>query len=453
MSASTHPTVNLQLDTGHRQILRLALPISAAIVVPQINFITNNIFLGQLGQAALAIAGITGVYYLVFAVIGNGLNNGLQALISRRAGENRFKDIAELFQHGIWVAMGFAALGIVLTYTLAPYLLDQAMHDKSGFAIAIDFLKIRIWGLPFLYIYQMRNALLVGINKSKLLIFGTATEAIVNIVLDYALIFGHWGFPEMGFNGAAYASIVAEALGLGAVFLVIRWEGMAHQLGLFTKVAFNGDAIRLILRQSYPLILQFAISIVSWEYFYLLIEHHGTRDLAVSNTMRNLFGFFGCFTWAFAATTNTMVSNVIGQGKPEAVLPLIHRILAWSVGFACVVCVLLNLAPSFLLQVYGQGDDFIAAAIPVLRIVSFAMILMSVSTVWVNAVTGTGNSKMNLYTELTTIVVYIVYVTLVLETYNLPITIGWMSEWLYWAVMFVPSYWYLRSGRWKKLKI
>ena len=87
--AKEAPALNLQVDISNRQILKIALPVAFAILVPQLNFITNNIFLGGLGEQELAVAGITGVYYLIFATIGFGLNNGLQALISRRAGENR----------------------------------------------------------------------------------------------------------------------------------------------------------------------------------------------------------------------------------------------------------------------------------------------------------------------------------------------------------------------------
>ncbi|MFW2478479.1 MAG: MATE family efflux transporter, partial [Sediminibacterium sp.] len=103
--ASAGSNINLQVSVTNRQILSIALPISASIVVPQINFITNNIFLGGLGQKALGVAGITGVYYLIFAVIGNGLNNGLQALISRRAGENRIDQIGNLFSQGIRISL------------------------------------------------------------------------------------------------------------------------------------------------------------------------------------------------------------------------------------------------------------------------------------------------------------------------------------------------------------
>jgi len=181
--------LNLQVNTGNKAILRIALPISASIVVPQINFITNNIFLGGLGQKELGIAGITGVYYLMFAVIGNGLNNGLQALISRRAGENKIDEIGILFWHGVRIAMFFAIFGILTTWFVAPMMLNWSLHDKEGIDMAVQFLSIRIWGLPLLYIYQMRNALLVGINQSKLLVLGTATEAIINIVFDYGLIY------------------------------------------------------------------------------------------------------------------------------------------------------------------------------------------------------------------------------------------------------------------------
>jgi MATE family multidrug resistance protein len=123
--------MELRLQTGYRQILGMALPISLAMLVPQINFITNNIFLGGLGETELASAGITGVYYLIFAVIGNGLNNGLQALIARRAGQNLPKEIGKLFYHGVWIALGIAAMGIALTYLLAPLRLKATLRNEQ----------------------------------------------------------------------------------------------------------------------------------------------------------------------------------------------------------------------------------------------------------------------------------------------------------------------------------
>jgi MATE family multidrug resistance protein len=444
---------DLRLDTSYRQIMAMALPISLAMLVPQINFITNNIFLGGLGERQLASAGITGVFYLIFAVAGNGLNNGLQAIIARRAGQNLHHEIGEVFFHGIWVALGFSFIGIALTTFVAPALLEAMINDPLIATEVISFLKIRIWGLPLLYLYVMRNALLVGTNQTRLLIWGTLAEALTNIALDYALIYGHWGFPALGFNGAAYASIVAEGVGLVVIYVIIHINGIHRDFSLFENIKWRMDMARTIVVRSAPLMAQFILSIATWEYFYLLIEHHGSQALAISNTMRNIFGVVGIFAWAFASTTNTMVSNIIGQGREAEVLPLVRKIMWVSVGFSTIMIMLLNINPGSYLAIYGQGPQFVEAALPVLRIVSMALWMMAVGTVWLNAVTGTGNTVVNLTIEIITLVIYIIYVYVVLEYLNLSIVWGWGSEWVYWISMFSMSVIYMLSGRWRGKKI
>jgi Na+-driven multidrug efflux pump len=282
------------------------------------------------------------------------------------------------------------------------------------------------------------------------LIYGTAAEAIANVVLDYGFIFGKLGLPNLGFNGAAWASVIAEALGLFVIFIVIKYKGIGKQLNLFANKHFDAAISKNIFIKSLPLIGQYLISIMSWEFFYILIEHKGTEASAISNVMRNVFGFFGCITWAFAATSNTMVSNIIGQGLQHRVLELVYKITKLSFGFAFVVFVLLNIFPTIFLSVFGQTQSFVTNAIPVLRVVSIAMLLMSISTVWLNAITGTGNTKINLAIELITIIAYCSYVYIILEKLNKSVTWGWGSEWVYWITMFIPAFWYMHSGKWKK---
>jgi MATE family, multidrug efflux pump len=442
-------TTSLQVETSYRQIIKLALPISFAMLIPQFNFITTNIFLGHYNQQSLAIAGITGVYYLIFAMIGFGLNNGLQALISRRAGENRPEEIGKIFSQGVYIAMAIAVIGISVTWLVSPMILKQVIHDPDTANKAIRFLNIRICGLPFLYVYQMRNALLVGTNQSQYLVIGTLAEAIANIFFDYSLIFGHFGFPEIGFNGAAIASIIAEFTGMFVIFLVIWQKGISSRFSLFSHFGWNTLIIKQILSISIPLIFQLAVSLISWEFFYILIEHHGQEALAISNIMRNVFGLIGCIIWAFAATSAAMVSNIIGQGKHDNVYPLILKIISISTGVSFVVCILINLFPQVLLSVFGQDETFTQHAIPVVRVVTFAMLMMSFSSIWLNAVTGTGNSRITLLIEVITIILYCIYIYVVLEKLFLPIAYGWMSEWLYWICLFVFSWSYIRSGKWR----
>ncbi len=451
--SSSPTTPSLQVTISSKQILAISLPIALAIMVPQVNFVINNIFLGALSSEALAIGGITGVFYLIFGVMGQGLNNGLQALISRRAGENRVDEIGILFSQGVIISIFLSILGISFTYFVAPSIFHSLLHDPARANTVIEFLKIRIWGIPFLFIYQMRNALLVGTNQSNYLIIGTATEAIFNIFFDYSLIFGHFGFTAMGLNGAAYASIISEVMGLLVIYLVIHYQKIGARFELFKSFSAKWEYIKLILVQSSPIMMQYMISIISWEFFYILIEHRGEQALAVSNAMRNIFGFFGSFTWAFAATANTMVSNIIGQNMQDKVIPLINKIVKWSFGFALMVCILLNVFAHQFLSIYGQGEGFMQEGIPVLRVVSFALLIMSIATIWLNAVTGTGQSKINLAIEFVAIIIYIIYAYLTIEHYQLPITIGWMCEIIYWLTLLIPSYLYIQSKRWKDKKI
>lgn len=445
-------SANLQIGISYRQILAISMPITAALMVPFLNVTINNFFLSKLGESELGTAGITGVYFLVLAVIGNGLNNALQAIIARRAGENNPEAIGRSFGQGIRIALAFALLAIGLTYLFAPAILAYALHQDEVTARTLSFLKIRVWGLPFLYLFQMGNALLVGTTRSRYLIIGTATETLVNVVLDYGLIFGKLGMPQLGFNGAAWASVAAEATGCLTVLLVLVRKRLHLQFGLFRHMQLLQHESKQLLRTSAPLIGQYGISIISWLLFYVLVEHRGEQALAISNLMRNVFMLTGIFTWAFASTTNTMVSNIIGQQRNNEVLPLVQKIIRMSLLAAGVMIILLNVLAAPLFRLYGLSESFVTHAIPVLQMVCCGIFVMSAGTIWLNAVTGTGKTRINLLIEVVAIVVYTGYVFLVLEYLQLSIVWGWASELIYWGIIGLLAYLYMKSGRWQQKK-
>jgi multidrug resistance protein, MATE family len=445
---------SLQVEISYRQIGKIAAPIALALFVPQLNLITNSIFLGHHSEESLAVAALTGVYYLVFAGIGFGLNNGLQTLISRRAGENRPEEIGKIFNQGIFIVFIIAAFGIIITLLVTPPILKAFLSAEQANK-AIGFLWIRIWGLPFLYVYQLRNALLVGINKSKYLVIGTLAEAIANVFFDYSLIFGKLGFPAMGFNGAAVASIISEFTGMIVIFWVISRKGIAQNFSLFSKFRFHKETAQLIAKVSGPLAFQHAISVLAWFFFYMLVARNASQTgLAISTAMRTVFGFFGTCFWSLAATTNSMVSNVIGQGKRNEVIPLVWKISKLGLGLAVFVCLILNLFPGLYLSLFRPNDVvFITEGTPVLRLIGFVTLFLSLGTIWLNAVTGTGNSRVTFLVEVGAIIFYCVYVFVVLEIKHLSIFWGWMSEVLYWIILFSLSYLYITSKRWKQTVI
>ncbi len=442
------PLNQLQVKVTHRQILTIALPITLAILVPQINMLTNSIFLGQLSEEALGNAGITGVYYLIFAVAGNGLNNALQTVFSRHAGRGTSENFHTILAQGIRTSLKFSVICIAFTWLVAPFIL-KAVADPDSYPVEMDFLRIRIFGLPFLFLFQMGNAFLVASLNSKYLMIGFVFEALMNIVFDYLLIFGKLGFPAMGFNGAALASVIAEFTGVVVVFAVLALTGLRKRYGLLRNFAYNKMFSREIFRVALPLVFQYIVSVATWLVFFILIESRGTVAKAISNTMRNVFGIAGVFIWAFASTTNTMTSNLIGQHRENDVIRLVKMITAWSFGLCLLMVSLLNIFPEGFFRLFGQDENFVKEGIPVIRMVSMGMLLMSVANVWLNSVTGTGKTTVNLAIEVVAIALYMGYTWYFMKVNYISLAMAWSNEFIYWSSIFLMSFLYMKRGRWK----
>lgn len=450
---STIPNRDLKVKVNNKQILSIAFPITLAILIPQINMLTNSIFLGQLGTEALGNAGITGVFYLIFAVAGHGLNNAMQSVFSRHAGSGDTNAFKTILSQGVRISLQFALVGILFTWLVAPLIL-QPIAAASAYPQEISFLKIRILGLPFLYLFQMGNAFLVASLNSRYLMIGFICEALLNILLDYLLIKGRFGFPEMGFNGAAVASVIAEITGMLVVFIVLIKTGLKKQYNLLKNFKYDKLLNKAILKVSIPLTGQYVISVTTWLVFFFLIEaRNDATAKAISNTMRNVFGLAGVFVWAFAATTNTMVSNLMGQKREDKIIEVINKIMLWSIGLCGIMVLLLNIFPGAFFRLFAQDAAFIEGGIPVIRTVSIGMICMSVANIWLNGVTGTGKTKMNLLIEIIAITVYLIYTFIFMKWHYISLAMAWSNEIIYWAVIFIFSFAFLKRGKWKTRKL
>ena len=440
---------DLKVKVTNKQILSIALPITLAILIPQINMLTNSIFLGNLSTEALGNAGITGVFYLIFAVAGHGLNNGVQAVFSRHAGSGNTKAFSTILSQGIRISLQLALTGIIITWFIAPLIL-KPVADAHAYPQEMSFLRIRIWGLPFLYLFQIGNAFLVASLNSRYLMIGFICEAMVNILLDFLLIKGRYGFPALGFNGAAVASVIAEAVGLIVVLIVLIKTGLKKKYSLLNSFTYHKQLSKTIIRISTPLALQYVISVTTWLVFFFLIESRGdAMSKAVSNVMRNVFGLAGVFVWAFASTTNVMISNLMGQKKEDKVMEAITKIMLLSIGFCSVMVVLLNIFPGVFFNLFGKDDAFVAAGIPEARVVSLGMLFMSVANIWLNGVTGTGKTKMNLVIEIIAITTYLIYSWIFMKVHYISLAMAWSNEVVYWSTVFIMAFIFLKSGKWK----
>lgn len=148
-----------------------------------------------------------------------------------------------------------------------------------------------------------------------------------------------------------------------------------------------------------------------------------------------------------------MVSNIIGQGKQNQVPRLVRKIAGLSLGMTAVIsCLLLIFAHPFL-SLYRGDPSLVELAVPSLRVIVTAMLIMSVSTVTFNAVVGTGKTLINLTIEVTCVFSYLLYCYIVIHKLKLSLQWAWASEFVYWTMLLIISFFYLRSGRWKGQKV
>ena len=437
----------------NQNILRLALPISLALAIPQISFLANTAFLGRVGERELGINGIAGIFYLLLSMIGYGLSSGLQVQMARRAGEGDKTGLTKTVMNCLMLSELFALGLMVLSLWFAPLIFGLSLRDSSNIFLSIDYLFLRVWGLPFLMLTQLANAFFISIHKSRFLIYGSVAGTLTNIVFDYLLIFGEGGFPVMGLQGAALASILGEIAFCATMFGGYFFNRIYREYPIHHYLSFDAPLSSRSLRIASPLIVQYMFSIGGWQIFFIFIEHLGNRELAASQILRSIFGIVSIGTWAMAATCNTMVSNVIGQGKEREVLYVIKKIAKISLIYTVCVSILLLAFSDQFLSLYRDDPILVAFSKPSLRVIVLASMIMSLSTVLFNGVVGTGNTLINLTIEVTCVFTYLIYCYIVIERLQLPLHWAWGSEFVYWTSLLLISFAYLKSGRWKGKRI
>jgi putative MATE family efflux protein len=444
---------NLGVEASNRQILKLAAPISLALLIPQVNFFTNTVFLGMLGQRELGVNGITGVFYLILSMISYGLSSGLQVQMARRAGEGDEKGLTSLFTNGAMLSMLFSLGLMLITLWLVPLLFGFSLQDNQNMEMSVRFIYIRVWGLPFLALTQLLYSFFISISRTNVLIYGSLAATLVNILFDYLLIFGHGGMPAMGFSGAAVASVISEVAGLLVMLGIFLGKRLHHEYPISRHLHFDLELSQRSLKVSAPLIVQFLFSIGGWLVFFFFIEHLGGQALAASQVLRNIFGIVSVGTWALATTCNTMVSNIIGQGRQNEVKKVIWKVCKLSFLYVSVICALTLVFSREFLSVYTSDTSLIEYAIPSLRVIVVATLIMSLSTVTFNGVVGTGNTMVNLTMEMTCVGIYLVYCYFVISKWQSPLLWCWGSEFVYWTSLLIGSGWYLLSNRWRNKEI
>ncbi len=440
----------LEAVPSYQKIWNLSYPILLSLLAQNLIAVIDTAFLGRVGEVELGASAIGGLFYYWIFMLGFGFGTGAQILMARRNGEGNYKQVGRIFDHTMYIFVAMGALLIVLIQFLAPPFLDAFISSPDIYNASIDYLDYRIWGILFAFTNVAFRGYLVGTTRTGLLGISAAIMAIVNIALDYVLIFGHFGFQKMGISGAALASVISE--GVAALFFIVATlsSKTSKKYHVFRLPRFDFGIVRRIWSLSVFIMLQNFVSIAAWFMFFLVIEHLGERPLAVSNIIRSLYTLLMIHIWSFSTLINTLVSNAIGEGRRDSVIPIIHKVNRMGIAFSFVVLALALLIPDLLIRIYTDDPILIAESKPVLLVVLGAIIPMTISVNWFSGVSGTANTRSALAIEMATIGIYIIYVMALTYVFKASLPLIWTSEYVYNAIIGVSSWYYLRYGNWRK---
>ena len=432
-----------------RKIWDIAWPIMLSLAAQNIVNVTDTAFLGRVGEVELGASAIGGLLYTTLFMVAFGFTTGVQILVARRNGEKNYLAIGRIFDNSFYF-LGITSLIITLfVFFFGPVLLKPFMASEAVFEASSTYLVYRVPGLFFASAGLLFRSFYTGIAFTKYLSISSAIMAGVNVILDYAMIFGHWGFPQMGIQGAAIASAISEVCAL-LFFIFVTWRNIRlKQYVLFKLVKPDLHIIKSTLGISVFVMMQYVLSLGSWFVFFMFIEKMGERSLAVSNIIRSLYLLLMIPGWALCSVTSTLVSNALGEGKPHLVMPIIKKIMKFSVAAMAITVSLAALFPRQAISIYTNNLSLIEATIPSYYIILAATFLFMVMSIMFNGVLGTANTKYALGIEVITLIAYLTFAWLFAVKLQLKIEYVWTAEFVYSSLIGTLSYWYLKKGNWR----
>jgi len=215
----------------YKEIWIISYPILISLIMEQMIGMTDTAFLGRVGEIELGASAIAGIYYLAIFMMAFGFSIGAQIMIARRNGEQRYNEIGTIFYQGIYFLLALAAVMFTLSICFSPHILKNIISSPNIYEAAVSYINWRVFGFFFSFIMVMFRAYFVGTTQTKTLTLNSIVMVLSNVVFNYILIFGKFGFPKLGIAGAAIGSSLAELVSV-LFFVIYTWKRTTQTPGL-----------------------------------------------------------------------------------------------------------------------------------------------------------------------------------------------------------------------------
>lgn len=442
-------------DFGYRHIWRVSLPIIVGGAAQVIVNVTDSLLLGHytadpyaFGAAALAV-----LFFINFVFVGWGFAIGAQIIMARAKGEGDIPRIGQTYYQTLFFLLGFSLLTMAICLFGADIMLKPFIQDPNIYNDAKQYLIWRSFGSVFVLASITFRALCIGTSITWPITVSIFVLAITNYFFNDALIFGKYGFPEMGLSGSALGTNIAEAISALVFFLIISLHPSFKAFGINNIPKPNWGEIKRILNTAGATMVQMFFSIVSWFLFFSIVEKLGKQALDISNLIRNIYMIMMIPLMGFNAVAATLVSELIGVGKEKDIFKLLNKLVLLSLG-CTVVASAFNLAfIDFLPSLFVKDAALVEATEPSSILISFSILLFCVAILYFSGVSGTGNTQVALVIEFFTISIYLLSAHIFANVLNWGVTWAWAAEFVYFSILLIISVWYLRSGKWIGRKV
>ena len=314
----------------NKKILKITFPVLVCLLMEQLIGLTDTAYLGRVGEAELGASALAGIFYLMIFMLGFGFSIGAQILIARRNGAKEYSQIGPLFMQSTAFLLLMALVLFILSKVFAARIMGALIEAPDVREAAVRYLDYRVYGFFFAYVGSMFRAFYVGTTRTRILTINSIVMVLTNVVLNYLLIFGKCGFPMLGVEGAAIATLLSRVAEF-AVCLFCALRSRVIPLDLKALFRPGWEMLRRFVKYASPVMANELFWGLGNSLLTVILGHMtiSVEFLAANAVMGNLNRLFLVVCFGLGAATAVMIGKAIGEGQSHDELMDLSRTLSW----------------------------------------------------------------------------------------------------------------------------
>ena len=434
-----------------KKIVILALPIVGGMISQNILNLVDTAMVGTLGAAALGAVGMASFATFMSQAFITALGAGVQAMSARRLGEGRLHETALALNGGLLLAILIGVPVAILMWFLSPTIFELLSSDPEVAEIGIPYWKARIFALVAVGMNFGFRGYWNGVNRSGLYLQTLVLMHIVNIVLNWVLIFGHLGAPALGATGAGIGTAIS--LWVGTLYYVYLGRRYAADAGFLAGIP-SAATLKSMLRLSVPSGIQQLFFAAGMTALAWIVGRVGTDELGAVNVLLNVTMVALLPGIGLGLVAASLVSQSLGRGEPEEARRWGWEVVQVGVLLLGALGLPMLLFPEAILGVFIREEHVIALAAGPLRLSGATIAVEGMGMVLLNALIGAGDTRRVMFVSVgMQWLLYLPAAYLVGPVYGYGLFGIWVANATYRGVQACVLAGLWRGGKWAQIKI